>query len=272
MFRSDTFKHLLILSLLYFIKYQNNFAQTSSRFDFSRIEDNSFLIEEAYNQETGVIQHISAFQLMRGNIWIYSFTEEWPVGSQLHQLSATIPLQMNGNFGLSDIAINYRFQAIFRPRIAFSPRFSLLLPTGNYKRSLGTGVPGYQVNLPFSFLISPHLVTHINPGVTFTPKAKFDNSEKSDITSFNYGISLIYLLSEEFNVMLEATGSNTFYKSINIDNTNSRTFLLNPGFRYAFNFKSGLQIVPGLAIPVGIGPSRGEYGIFLYLSFEHPLR
>lgn len=27
-----------------------------------KIQDNSFLIEEAYNQEDGVVQHISAFQ------------------------------------------------------------------------------------------------------------------------------------------------------------------------------------------------------------------
>jgi len=38
----------------------------------------------------------------------------------------------------------------------------------------------------------------------------------------------------------------------------------NPGF------KNGLQIVPGVAMPIGIGPSAGETGVFLYLSFEHP--
>ena len=36
------------------------------------ISDNSFLIEEAYNQEPGVVQHISAFQLFRGaDSWAY---------------------------------------------------------------------------------------------------------------------------------------------------------------------------------------------------------
>jgi hypothetical protein len=51
----------------------------------------------------------------------------------------------------------------------------------------------------------------------------------------------------------------------------SHTALISPGVRWAHNFKSGLQIVPGFAIPVGVGPSTGERGIFLYLSFEHPL-
>ena len=58
-----------------------------------KIQDNSFLIEEAYNQEDGVIQHIQMLQWdrNRGN-WIYSFTEEWPTPRQNHQLSFTVPL------------------------------------------------------------------------------------------------------------------------------------------------------------------------------------
>src|SRR3990172_7707853 len=34
-----------------------------------KIRDNSFLIEEAYNQEPGVIQHIQAFQYMKDGSW-----------------------------------------------------------------------------------------------------------------------------------------------------------------------------------------------------------
>mgnify|MGYP003416988619 CR=1 FL=1 len=33
-----------------------------------------------------------------------------------------------------------------------------------------------------------------------------------------------------------------------------------------------LQIVPGISVPIGIGPSRGETAIFFYLSLEHPFR
>ena len=50
------------------------------------VQDNSFLIEEAYNQEAGVVQHI--FNLRRqGHDWSFAFTQEWPVGSQTHQFS-----------------------------------------------------------------------------------------------------------------------------------------------------------------------------------------
>ena len=40
----------------------------------------------------------------------------------------------------------------------------------------------------------------------------------------------------------------------------------------AFNFPGGLQVVPGLAWPIGIGPSGGTDYLFIYLSFEHPFR
>lgn len=54
------------------------------------IQDNSFLLEEAYNQEPGVIQHISAFSRSREDgAWVYSFTEEWPIRGQTHQGSVT---------------------------------------------------------------------------------------------------------------------------------------------------------------------------------------
>ena len=47
---------------------------------------------------------------------------------------------------------------------------------------------------------------------------------------------------------------------------------LNPGVRWAFNFDSGLQIVPGIAYTVGLADADGADGLFLYLSFEHPFR
>ena len=47
-------------------------------------------------------------------------------------------------------------------------------------------------------------------------------------------------------------------------------FLLSPGLRGAIDFPSGLQIVPGIAFPFGVGSSRGERAVFVYLSFEHP--
>jgi hypothetical protein len=228
-------------------------------------------MEEAYNQDPGVIQHISSFQFMKGNSWMYTFTDEWPVPGRKHQLSATIPVLHNGLTGLGDILLNYRYQAVYINRFAFSPRFSLILPTGNYRNGLGSGIIGYQLSLPASYLLSTKIATHYNLGLTFTPNAKQADGTKSDITVFNYGLSMILLLSKTLNLMLETVGNRTFTKISGNNSTRSNSFFINPGFRYAINFKSGLQIVPGLAVPIGLGQSNGEIGIYCYLSFEHPL-
>ena len=240
-----------------------------------KIQDNSFLIEEAYNQEDGVIQHIQMFQYMKkSKDWQYTFTQEWPVPKQAHQFSYTIPVTHLNDFdstGLGDILLNYRYQAIFQDRIALSPRFSLILPTGDYKKGRGTDTVGYQVNIPLSVELSNTFVTHWNMGATYTPHAKDAAGVKSNVRGFNYGASLIYLATENFNLMLEAAGTSTETAQINGGKSTESTFFLNPGVRFAINFKSGLQIVPGFSIPIGIGPSEGEYGGLVYLSFEHPL-
>jgi hypothetical protein len=240
-----------------------------------KIRDNSFLLEEAYNQEKGVVQHIQTFQYMKDKSWIYSFTQEWPVPKETHQLSYSIPvlhLHDDGTeTGFGDVALNYRYQAILKDPIAFSPRLSLLLPTGSHDRGLGNGAVGYQANLPLSVEISEKWVTHWNLGATFVARSKGVDGAEADTLGFNYGASMIYLLSENFNIMLEAVGTSS--ESVEGTGLTSRehAFFINPGMRFALNFKSGLQIVPGIAMPIGVGPSGGEYGAFLYLSLEHRL-
>lgn len=246
-------------------------AQDVDEFDFQRIEDNSFLLEEAYNQESGIIQHISTFQYMNDKSWSYSFTEEWPCPGQKSQVSVTVPFCSWGNPGLCDVALNYRYQAVFTSRIAFSPRISLLFPSGDYKKGFGNGAMGYQVNLPLSTVLTKRIVTHFNLGATYTSGAKAPDESKSNLTTYNYGASAIWLVTQNFNFMFEIIGYSSFNKPDNFASHISNTFFLNPGFRYAINCKSGLQIVPGMAVPIGIGESAGEYGIFGYLSFEHPL-
>lgn len=265
-----TFKQLtLILALL---SVNVAYSQNKTNFDFDRIEDNSFFIEEAYNQDPGVIQHISTFEYLNDKTWAYSLTDEWPLAGIKHQISANLPLMHMDFTGIGDIALNYRYQAIYADRLAFSPRLSLLFPTGNYKKGLGNGVIGYQLNLPLSFICSRKLVTHYNLGATLTPGAKGADGSKSDINSINYGASAILLISPTFNFMLEVAGNRTSVKAPNVKTTTGNSIFINPGVRYAINFQSGLQIVPGLAVPIGLDSSKDKIGIFAYLSFEHPLK
>jgi hypothetical protein len=263
-------KYLVLCISITLCNVAVSFSQGANKFDFERIEDNSFLIEEAYNQEPGVIQHISAFQYMKGNTWLYTFTDEWPVPRERHQLSFTLPVLNNGYSGFGDLALNYRYQAILRTQLAFSPRISLIIPTGNNRKGLGAGAFGYQISLPFSYLISRLLVTHYNLGLTITPNERRMDGSRFSHTTYNYGVSLILLISKSFNFMFEVAGNRAYEKSNNNKTIVTNSLFVNPGFRYAINFKSGLQIVPGLAVPIGVGSSSGASGLFAYLSFEHP--
>lgn len=241
------------------------------------IQDNSFLIEEAYNQEAGVVQHINAFTRSRGGDWLYTFTEEIPVPNQKHQLSFTLPVQRVGGFsgsrtGVGDIAINYRYQLVANKKTAVAPRFSVLLPTGNFRKERGAGGVGFQFNLPVSVQLSRKSVTHSNAGLTITPRAKNILGERARTVDYNLGQSVVWLAAPRFNVLLEAVWNNT-EKVVGFRRTSRENeVLINPGIRWAHNFKNGLQIVPGVAVPIGVGPSRGMRGIFFYLSFEHPFR
>lgn len=243
--------------------------------EVKKIQDNSYLIEEAYNQEDGVVQHIQVFQYFKkSKDWFYTFTQEWPVPKIAHQLSYTIPvahMHDNDTTGVGDILLNYRYQVLMQDKIALAPRFSLILPTGDYKKGLGSDTVGYQLNIPLSVELSDKFATHWNMGATYIPRAKDSGGVKANVRGFNYGASLIYLATENINLILEAVGTTTETAPVNAEKSTESTFFVNPGVRFAINCKSDLQIVPGLSIPVGIGPSQGEYGGLVYLSFEHPL-
>jgi hypothetical protein len=244
------------------------------------IQDNSFLIEEAYNQEWGVVQHISTFQRVRGVFgWGATFTQEWPAPSQRHQLSYTVPIQHSmtsggDRTGVGDVALNYRYQVPMAEgsSVAASPRLSVTIPTGREEWGHGSGSAGLQINLPLSIELSPWLVSHSNLGGGWTPSARNEVGEKATARGFFVGQSLIWLVHPKFNVMLESIWSDD-ESVVGPDRTEwQRGFLVSPGVRAAFDLPSGLQIVPGVAVPFGVGPSDGQRGVFVYLSFEHPFR
>jgi len=245
------------------------------------IQDNSFLVEEAYNQNFGVVQHISSFtRFFDSKDWNYTFTQEWPApGDERHQLSYTLVALHAGAFpgsgvGIGDVFLNYRYQLVGsgETRVAFSPRLSLIFPTGDSTVGRGSGSFGLQTNLPLSVVLGRKLVSHWNAGATFFPHAQDASGDRAATAGYNLGQSFIWLTNARFNVMLETVfaRSQTVVSSDHTEWTSS--LFLSPGIRWAYNFKNGLQIVPGIGVPLGVGPSAGERAILLYLSFEHPFR
>ncbi len=241
------------------------------------LADNSFFLEEAYNQEAGVVQHISGFARTKGtDAWAYSFTQEWPFRSQRHQLSYTVPILQAGSpksTGLGDLMLNYRLQAVFDEDrgIAFSPRVSVSLPTGDETKGFGLGGTGLQVNFPVSKMLGSAVVSHTNAGGTWFAKAPGAGDASTSLRAMNLGQSFIWFATPRFNVMLESAWTRTTTRSDGGDSTSESAFVI-PGIRWGYDFKSGLQVVPGIAFPIGVGASNGSKQLFLYLSFEHPFR
>ena len=239
------------------------------------IQDNSFLAEEAYNQEPGVVQHIQTFsRLWNRDEWLYTFTQEWPAPGITHQLSYTLPYQKVGGIARpADLLLNYRYQMIGsgETKVACSPRLSLLLPTGDEKAGTGSGTVGVQVLVPLSIVLGEKWVSHTDAGGTILPRARDAVGDRATARAINFAQSIVWLVNPRFNVLLESTWARGEAVVGPGRTVHQDAFLVSPGIRWAYDFKSGLQIVPGIAFPFGVGPSRGQKSVFLYLSFEAPV-
>jgi hypothetical protein len=227
------------------------------------IQDNSFLLEEAYNQESGVVQHISTVERAdAGGAWGYAFTQEWPLWGLRHQLSYTVPLVHPGDgfsAGVGDVSVDYRYQLVgdASSRLAVAPRLSLLLPTGDRASGRGSGRTGVEGALPVSAVLAPTLVAHSNAAVAYFPE---------EVSQLGLAQSVVWLAHPRVNLLVEAA----WEREDSFDVVTESLFV-SPGVRAAFDVGK-VQVVPGLAVPIGVGASSGERMLFLYLSLEHAYR
>lgn len=210
--------------------------------------------------------------------WVYTQTDEWPLRSYKHQLSLTVAGTHAGDFqgsgaGWGDMAINYRCQLMGNgeAKVAMAPRLSALVPTGDHRVGRGYGGWGVQTNIPISIQHTARWVTHWNAGASWVPHARNEHHQAAGIVSVNLGQSTVWLASTRVNLLVETLWTSA-QKVTGPGKTRwSQDLYVSPGVRWAYNFKSGLQIVPGVGMPIGIGPCAGEKGVVFYLSFEHPL-
>jgi hypothetical protein len=216
------------------------------------IVDNSFLVEESFNQDRGVFQNIFTWAMDRDGSWAASFTQEWPAPGVAHQLSYTLAAADTGTAtGFSDVLLNYRYQ--LRNETpggpAISPRFSLILPTGRADRGLGDGVVGVQVNVPASKQFGDFYV-HANAGFTWLP----DVRRTPQVAG-----SGIWRVAPMLNLMLEAFVAFDEFATIS------------PGFRRGWNFGDH-QLVIGAAVPLTRRDGEMTPALLTYFSYELPFK
>ncbi len=245
------------------------------------VKDNSFLIEEAYNQEPGVVQFIQTYQYLDpAHEWGYTFTNEIPVPDETHQFSYVIPVaKVNGQGGaddqtqVGDILLNYRYQLMNTETISIAPRFSLILPTGDYKKGFGNGVAAFQFNQAVSIALNEKWTNHWNAGFTYTPDAKNELGETASLFGFNFGTSMIYNVTPKTNLVCEFVMNSNEAVVAQDTKAAGSTYYVVPGIRSAFAVGEETEVVPGIAALLGVGPSaeQHERGVFLYLSIESKL-
>lgn len=235
------------------------------------IRDNSFLIEEAYNQEPGVVQHILLFARDRSTQdWELGFTQEWPFLSQDHQLSYSVPLvSAAARSGIGDVALNYRYRWLARPRSESVIRLSALLPTGKAERGMGAGGAGVELNLPVSVEIGRALAAHWNAGGSVIPSARAEDGSRGSAKELFAGASVIWLLHPQLNLLAESVWARASTPGIGGARVSETSLTLVPAIRGAINLRSGAQIVPGAGLTLDARDGMRISGLLLYLSFEH---
>lgn len=220
----------------------------------SALTDNSFLLEEAYNQEAGVVQHVGKFSRDSGDAWEIEVSEEWPAPSIRHQLSWALPYgSSGGHSGFGDPSVGYRYQLLGAAGgdVALAPSIVMTIPRGGSEVS-----SEFSLTIPISYRWNDRFTTHTNVGIG---RSKLDGASAEN--SIFLGQSLVWMARPEWNLLVESTWE---------QGADDDVLLLSPGFRFlAHEGKSGLAIVPGIAVPFEIG-GESSRSVLLYLSFEHP--
>lgn len=230
----------------------------------AQIQDNSFLVEEAYNQESRVVQHASTFERADGGgAWAYALAQEWPLFGQRHQLSVAVPYVRDQARGFGDVQVDYRYQLVGdgAARVAVAPRLSVRLPTGHDAAGEGIGHAGAEVGLPVSIVLHPRLVAHTNLSAGWIA----DTESSPSATALGAGQGLVWLAHPRVNLLVEGVWERETPEGGAADDA----FVVSPGIRGAIDV-GRLQVVPGIAVPIGVGERAGERSLFLYLSLEHP--
>lgn len=235
------------------------------------ITDNSMLVEEAFNQDPGVVQNIFEVGISAQHEWATNFTQEWPLFGHRHQISYTVTYESLGAAsGFTDTQVHYRFQirdeSAHGPAIA--PRVSLFLPTGDSTRALGEGHPSWQMNLPISKQFGDFYV-HWNAGFTHSPDAEVDGREWN-LLAISGGASVIWRMRPMLHVMFESVA----VSDQEVDNgskVRSPSVVMSPGLRGGWNIGDA-QLVLGLGVPITRTGGETSAALITYFSYELPFK
>jgi hypothetical protein len=249
-------------------------------------EDNSFLLNEAFTQEKGIMQFISTIyhDNLHDKNFSCTFTHEIPLNHHRHQVSYSLRYNFmqpqatsQDNDGWGDTDIGYAYMLSGKEAwIMVVPQLTIIIPTGDPSRDLGYGGLGGRLALTITKRLSRKLVSHYNASYTIVHKAdRYNEISGEKVKAFEKTLhdqdlagSIIWYPVRKVNIMLEYISS--FRSQISTSGTISKIqeSVVNPGFRLALDLKT-LQIIPGLSVPIAFSNDyQRQTGVFVYLSIE----
>jgi hypothetical protein len=249
-----------------------------------KIEDNSFLVDEAFNQEKGVMQFISNFHWSNISLhcMTYAFRHEIPVNNY-HQISYTLQYNFSQPFGKTnysgpgDISIGYTYLAAGKDDwLMMVPQINFILPTGDPAKGLGNGGFGGKLGLALTKRLSRAVVTHYNISCTMIYKADYymktlqaeSRKAERNINIKTFATSLIWYPTARFNLMFESVVNLLNDVQANGSSIQVWQVTSNPGLRFAFDLKKALMVT-GVSFPFNFdNNSKDQTGFFMYLSLE----
>ena len=197
--------------------------------------DNSFFLEEAFNQPIGVVQFVQDYNTLTNE---FTHTGELPLGQKDHQFSYLVGQDQN-----IDPVLSYRFQSISEPSVYLAHRFGVIVPLENERY-------GFEFKQAFTYVLNDRWMAHWNFGY-----------HRVFFNSYNAGSSLVYYAQDKLNFLVEGyVETNDKYET---------NYIINPGLRYALNLEwQETQIVPGMSFPISFNKDQVEMGVLFYLSIE----
>lgn len=239
------------------------------------LQSNEFLVEVPWLQDKGEVQHTFSFTRANNGQWASRFSQEWALFSDRHQLAISMPSQLTGEHrSTGDVELTYKFllRGNSQSRFAVAPGINLLLPTGSVSKETGAGAAGIGFIVPASLMLSKKVAWNSSAGLTWIPTARNEQKERAALKRMEVGQGIVWFARPRLNLLMEAKWEHNQAVIENKQKETEHEVFASPGIRWAHLAPGGVAIMPGLAFPIGVGPSRGQWGIMLFLSIEHSFK
>lgn len=253
-------------------------ALRESRMKYRRLQSNGLLVETAYHQDGDDMQHTFMMRRDGEHYWASEFRSEIPLGSSRHQLTFSLPIQSlskeGSPRGAGDAEVEYSYTAIGSnsSRVTVSPSAGVSLPIGNWRRELGAGAPGVKASVPVSYVFTKNLAATTNAGISYFHRARNGAGERANLVNYELGQGIAWYAKPNLNFLLEAKWERSQKVTGQKLKEREDEVFVSPGIRWAHRFRNGAAFIPGFAVPIGAGPSKGNNGVLFYLAFEHRFR